>query len=322
MIAIDGYNFEGQYSEHFKNYIIYKRSLGYKYSPRQIRALLYLNKYLAPHPTITKELAESWTAKRVGESFATQAQRAGQLRQVALYLNSLDVSAFVPPIMKSKPSAFVPYIFTKVEITAIIHAVDSLEYEYRSPLFHINYPFLIRLLYSTGLRISEALALRVEDVDFEQRLLRIEQAKHNNFRLIPLPDEMWRSLLIFLEKTNRKSGFFFQNRWNEPYKSGGVLNRFKELMLSAQIPQLENGRMPRIHDLRHTFAVHSLEQMIEQSIDVYVAIPYLSDFLGHRTITTTEQYLRLTTESFGRITEPAEYLAEYLYPKENANENP
>lgn len=91
-------------------------------------------------------------------------------------------------------------------------------------------------------------------------------------------------------------------------------------MKLANTGLLENGRLPRLHDLRHTFAVHSLEQMIDQGVDVYVVIPFLSDFLGHRTIAATEQYLRLTSESFDRITAPAEMMTQNLYPKECVDE--
>ncbi len=259
--------------------------------------------------------------KKDGESFRTQEQRTGQLRQFALYLNSVDIKAFVPPIQSKKPRRFVPHIFTKDEIAAILHVADNLKYEYRSPYYHITYPLLIRLLYCTGLRISEALVVEIEDIDFTERLIRIKQAKHNNSRLIPLPDSLWLHIQGYLEQTKRKNGFLFQNRWEKHYGTTATLPRFKELMKLANIQLLENGRLPRLHDLRHTFAVHSLEQMIEQGIDVYVAIPYLSDFLGHRTIATTEQYLRLTSESFGRITVPAEAMAQDLYPKECADEN-
>jgi len=321
MIEINDYPFEGRYARHFESFVNHKRSLGYKYVPRQVRALAQLNKYLSQYPEITKKVTENWTAKKEGESFRTQEQRTGQLRQFSLYLNSVDVKAFVPPVSNKKPSPFVPHIFTKDEISAILHAADSLEYEYRSPFCHITYPLLIRLLYCTGLRISEALAIEIEDIDFAERLIRIKQAKHNNSRLIPLPDSLWLHLQDYLEQTGRKTGYLFQNRWNKPYGATATLPRFKSFMKLANTPFLENGKLPRLHDLRHTFAVHSLEQMIDQGVDVYVAIPYLSDFLGHRTIATTEQYLRLTSESFDRITTPAEALAQNLYPKECSDEN-
>jgi integrase len=316
MIQIDGYSFEGCYAELFENYVKHKRSLGYKYVPRHIRALAYMNRYLSQHPKITKEVAENWTAKIEGEAFRTQEQRNGLLRQFSLYLNSIDIKAYVPQLIPKKPSKFVPHIFTKAEISAIIHATDSLEYDYRSPFFHINYQFLIRLLYSTGLRISEALALQIKDVDFTERLIHIQQAKHNNSRIVPLPDGIWNDFLKFVKNTGRKDGFLFQNRFHRAYATGAILSMFKKIMQSACIQPNGNGRLPRLHDLRHTFAVHSLEQMIEQGVDIYVTIPYLSDFMGHRTIATTEQYLRLTSENFSRITAPTELTAQNLYPQE------
>ena len=72
-------------------------------------------------------------------------------------------------------------------------------------------------------------------------------------------------------------------------------------MKKACIPLTQNGGLPRLHDLRHTFAVHSLDSMVAQGVDAYYVLPYLSVFMGHRSIAETEKYLRLTPTSFGDI---------------------
>jgi integrase len=315
MINFEKYNFAGRYSEHFVNFIAYKRSLGYKYYRRQIREMARLNRFLSDYPEITKDVSNSWTNTNHDENHRTQKQRITQIRQFKIYLNSIGVKSYISPTVREKPSSFVPYIFTPKEIAAIIHESDNLKYNYRSPFHHIAYPLLARLLYCSGLRISEALSIEVSDIDFNERLIRIKQAKYNNSRLIPLHDQLWHLLLKYLEDTGRETGLLFRGRRDNPYHLYTAQERFKKLMKAAGIALLENGKLPRLHDIRHTFAVHSLEKMIDRGEDVYVVLPYLSDYMGHRSIKATEKYLRLTSENFNRIIAPTEELYKNLYPK-------
>jgi integrase len=186
---------------------------------------------------------------------------------------------------------------------------------------HVFYPFLLRLLYGCGLRISEALNLKLDDIDMSERVIRIEQAKNNNSRLIPLSPSLADALNRYLEQMQYErgyKGFLFVNQHGKPYRSNTVLTRFKRLLAQAGIPARENGRTPRLHDLRHTFAVHSLDQMVENGMDAYCVLPYLSTYMGHRNISCTEQYLRLTNQSFRHITAATEPMYTGLFPRGGA----
>jgi integrase/recombinase XerD len=323
-MIIDNYSFNGRFSKLCFRYIQHKRSIGYKFGERSIRAIRKMNESLSTSSenrsnddySITKEVVEKFVARKSGETPKTQEMRETVIRQFAMFLNSLSIEAYVVPTRKKSPSKFTPYIFTREQISVIFNVIDNLEYECRSPNYHYVYPFLIRLLYCCGLRISEALALKIEDVDFDEGVLRIEQAKYNNSRLVPISGSLRKVLSKYMDQVGYRGtdkGFMFRTRWNTPYKTHSIYCRFKAFLQRANIPYTENGRTPRLHDLRHTFAVHALEHMSTQGMDVYCSIPYLAAYMGHRKIKCTEQYLRLTAESYGGIIEALTPLYENLF---------
>lgn len=329
MITIDGYIFDGHFAELCSRFIKYKQSLGYKYDARSIRGVRKMNEYLSSCSvsrlkndySLSKDEVSVYTAKREGEQVSTRENREGFIRQFAIFLNSLGFQAYIAPIRKKEYGTFTPYIFTRQQISAILSVTDNLKYEYRSPHYHYVYPFLIRLLYCCGLRISEALALKIEDIDFTENMLRIEQSKYNNSRLVPMSESLKKSLGKYMDQVGYRTidkGFLFRTKWNTPYKAHSIYCRFKGFLQKADIPCTENGGTPRLHDARHTFAVHALDHMAAQGMDTYCAIPYLAAYMGHRKIRCTEQYLRLTAQSYGGIVEALTPLYENLFPKEAA----
>lgn len=320
-MIIDSCYFIGHFSELCFRYIQYKRSIGYKCA-RSIRTVRKMNECLSTASegrsgydySITKEMVEEFIARKSGETV---------IRQFCIFLDSLGIEAYIAPIRKKSKSTFTPYIFTREQISVILNVTDNLEYEYRSPNFHYIYPFLIRLLYCCGLRISEALALKIEEIDFAEGVLRIEQAKYNNSRLVPISSSLRKALAKYMGQVGHREtdkGFLFRTRWNTPYKTHSIYCRFKAFLQRADIPCTENGRTPRLYDLRHTFAVHALEHMALQGMDTYCSIPYLAAYMGHRKIKCTEQYLRLTAESYGGIIEALSPLYKNLFPEVTQNE--
>jgi len=314
MITVDGYTFEGKYAKLCSDFIMYKRSIGYKYTARTVRRVKYLNQHLSlvassvadDDYSLGKDTVEAFVSKRPSESPRTQQTREIIIRQFAIYLDSIGISAYIAPALLKwdSGSTFTPYIFTHEQISTIINVVDNLEYEYRSPHYHYVYPLLIRILYCCGLRISEALSIKIEDIDFDEGLIRIEQAKFNNSRLIPLSESLYKALVVYLSQVGlakTSKGFLFRTKWDKPYKPQSIYHRFKDFMKAAGIPHTEKGGLPRLHDVRHTFAVHSLDNMVAQGVDAYHMLPYLSVFMGHRCLKATEKYLRLTPTAFNDI---------------------
>ena len=130
---------------------------------------------------ITQELAQAWIARRPTEALATQRNRAIVIRQLGLYQTRLDIESYVLPPRSLPPQEhYEPYIFCDQQLTDLFKQIDACRYCSWVPLRHRIMPLLFRLLYRCGLRLSEALHLRVRDVDLEQGVLRIMDGKFNN----------------------------------------------------------------------------------------------------------------------------------------------
>lgn len=155
------------------------------------------------------------------------------------------------------------------------------------------------MLYGCGLRVSEALCLKCEHVDLDNGILIIMNGKNNVSRLVPVSESLRWYLTMYDSKVERaENPYFFPALRNERYSPTTILNQFRRLQEKVGIPRLRNGQYPRIHDLRHTFSVHALEQMIHRGMDPYTSLPILSTYLGHKGIESTEKYLRLTKQYF------------------------
>jgi integrase len=157
-------------------------------------------------------------------------------------------------------------------------------------------PALFRVLYGCGLRLGEALRLRVEDVDLTAGVLTIREAKFRKDRLVPLAA----SLQVYLQRYHAEMGarssdaIFFAAPHGRAYSTRTPYAMFRRMLRAAKIPHGGRGQGPRVHDLRHTFAVHRLEAWYREGADLSSKLPVLSTYLGHESIAGTQRYLQLT----------------------------
>ena len=153
------------------------------------------------------------------------------------------------------------------------------------------------------LRISEALSLKKSEIDLTNGILTIVKAKNSTSRLVPMSWSLTECCRRYAEDMGfgmSSEGYFFPSRDGGMYHRTPVYIKFKQFMKLAGIfPEGSVG--PRVHDIRHTYAVHALEKMINDGQDIYCALPILSAYMGHRGIESTEKYLRLTEEAYGSI---------------------
>lgn len=108
---------------------------------------------------------------------------------------------------------------------------------------------------------------------------------------------------------------FFEVYPGEPYKRGSVYNRFRYFLDQAGINHFGRGNGPRLHDARHTYAVYALEHMVQEGLDIYCALPILSTYMGHRTIESTEKYVRLVPAFHESILRSIEGMYKGLFPE-------
>ncbi|SHF66473.1 Site-specific recombinase XerD [Desulforamulus putei DSM 12395] len=324
MKQYDTFNFPGTYCDIAMEYVEYKQSLGFKYSyseqaeVNRMLNFIYSNSKSDPILALQPELVNAYASKRGNESARTLHIRQSHIRQFALFLNLRGIQAYVYPKELVKTTEdFVPYIFTKDEISWILREADAIGPNKNK---FVNtpyiYPAVIRMLYGCGLRVSEALAIKCEHVDLDNGVLVIMNGKNNVSRLVPISESLRQYLSMYDSKVERAGNpYFFPALHNERYSSTTILNQFRKLEEKAGISQLSNGKYPRVHDLRHTFSVHALEQMIHKGMDPYCSLPILSTYLGHKGIESTEKYLRLTKQYFIDILQFSHQDAEKIFPE-------
>ena len=269
---------------------------------------------------INRELIDGWLASEDNIKPQTRATRISQLKLFSQYFASkgYEVSWSPVPGYATKGSRYIPYIFSEKEISQILYVADSLRPNYGTTRFHAMFPIILRALYCTGMRVSEVLRLRVSDVDLVQGYLYVYDGKFEKSRRIPSSESLLNDLRNYYAANADYIGscgdnFFFPNAFGEPYSQRTVYDKFREVLWKAGIPHQGKGKGPRVHDFRHTFAVHSLHKSLLKGKDSYAALTTLMAYLGHSRIGSTEYYLRLTSEVYPEILEvTAEYSAQII----------
>jgi len=287
-----------------------KQACGYRYH-EGIRLLLHFDRLLCDETLQCNELPRSitrkWLAKQPHESAVTQQHRISVVRQFAKFMCRQGYRADVPDrLLGAKNAAtFLPRILTHAEVGQLLNAVDQLTPTARSPLRHLIMPEVFRLLYGCGFRLSEVLHLRVADVDLNRGILTVRQGKFGKDRLVPpvLPLVMrLQKYAASFEARRPSDAFFFPSHPGGPWAIQTVYHLFRQLLLQCAIPHAGRSKGPRVHDVRHTFAVHSLLRWYREGADLDAKLPVLAAYLGHQSLAGTQHYLHLTAELFPEIT--------------------
>jgi len=315
------FHFQGGLADSITAFIEEKHRLGYKYM-RESYELLNLDRFSLDHECsncLPEELVMAWTQRQPNHSAATTNFKITVIRELAKFMARNSCEAFeYPPGMAPKPThEHTPYIFTHEEIRRLFDSIDHMKPRCESPKRHIIYPVLFRLLYCCGLRASEALHLSVSDVDIEGGVLLIRNAKAYNDRLVPLEASVLEKCAQYKQQLHSSSApeqCFFPAPDGYPYHIFSVRTTFRDLLWASGISY--GGRLvgPRMHDLRHTFAVHSLQKAVAQGKDPQEVIPVLATYLGHKTCEGTYRYLHMTAEMFPEMLERIEAACGQLMP--------
>jgi len=313
---------DGVFKELFLTFIKYKQGLGFQYGhaiQANLRRLnVQLNEFQLHMPILTKEIVESLCSKRPHEAPATQQKRVSLLRHFAEFLNEMGYEAYVYPANYSVKwiDCFAPYIFNHEQINNIIMAADSLKPLKASPTYHLVWPAFIRVLYGCGLRLSEGLELKTIDVDLDAGIIYIDKSKKGTSRFVPLSASLTKYCREYALKMNlTDSKYFFPSPRKTRYSVNAAFGQIKKVYAKAGIPHLSNGRLPRIHDLRHAYCCHALEQMQEKGFDLYYTLPIISTYVGHQGIRDTERYLRLPAFQYPLIIDAENVVLKGIVPE-------
>ena len=196
----------GAFAEVAQEFIQYKRSAGFKYAdePKCLSRFCRFSEELGiTEIEIARSLAEKWTVQRESESEKSRSHRITCIRQFAIYLNNLGYDAYIVPEVKGlNHNSFVPYIFTHEQIVSVIKAADETEPREVARNMHLALPVIFRILYGCGLRVSEVVGLRYKDVNLEDGILTIREAKTDRDRYIPLSDSVKEACIGSWERLN------------------------------------------------------------------------------------------------------------------------
>lgn len=308
-------------------YIDLKRSLGYKYSDVGSAFATYDQFAFEKNVTeimVTKEFIDEWCKKKPNESDKTRYNRIQHIRQFSQFLCDLGFRSYIPKLPRNK-GTFIPYIFTQNEIQSIFTICDTLTNTPRHQVSSlIAIPVLFRLLYATGIRISEALYLTCRDINIQEKYFVLRQCKGGKDRMVPLSDslaktcEQYLTFRKLISPIGRESRFLVSS--NGSSLTNGIAYRwFRRVIYLANISHGGRGVGPRIHDLRHTFSVHSLATMSMSGLDLYHSLPILSIYLGHQSLEATDKYVRLTSEMYPDLIKKSSDICSSVFPVINPN---
>jgi integrase/recombinase XerD len=208
----------------------------------------------------------------------------------------------LPAVVPKPPARFVPYIYAQEELRRLLEATSSYQ---RKPgsLEPITMRTIVLLLYGSGLRVREAINLDRADVDWHNAVLSVRRTKFFKSRLVPFGPHLGSALTRYVQRPQRvlsagpDQTAFFTTRSGARLKQGTVQWSFRRLREKAGIRRADGAcYQPRLHDLRHTFAVHRLTSWYRQGADVQKLLPHLSVYLGHAQFAATVVYLSMTPE--------------------------
>jgi integrase len=287
-----------------------KRAVGYKYDAEERVLARFAAFSQAEFPgleTVSRASAEAWiaAARQRGVRPATLQGLAAPVRELARWLGRRGTAAYVLPAgTLPRPARYVPHIYTDQELAALFAATDRCRFSSEAPSRHLVMPVLFRTVYACGLRASEARLLRPADVDVVAGVLQVRDAKGGKDRQMPVSGAVRERLAGYQVRVSGRPGwewFFPGSSPGQPLTLGNVYKNFRRFLWQARISHGGPGRGPRVHDLRHTFAVNNLRSWFASGEDAATLLPALQAYMGHSSIGDTAYYLRLTAESYPQI---------------------
>jgi integrase/recombinase XerD len=288
-----------------QDYIEMRRSLGFKLHDTAIglrKFVTFLEQHNASH--ITVALSLQWAQENSRVQPVEWARRLSFVRGFARHWSATDPRTEVPPegLLPYRPARVRPYLYSEQEVRRLLQA--ALELASLQGLASKTYYCLLGLLSVTGLRISEALHLRYEDVDLTEGILAVRSTKFGKSRFVPIHTSTQRVLCDYAAHrarflAGRPASFFFVSRRGTPLEPSRVRRTFYTLSqrTGLRTPGVSHG--PRLHDFRHGFAVQTLIQWYRSGQDVERRLPILSTFLGHVHVSDTYWYLTSCPELMG-----------------------
>lgn len=283
-----------------RDYVAMRRSLGYRMDAAERLLRSFIDDVEAGgEVTVTAANAVAWATRPAAASPIWWCRRLSMVRSFARYLSAFDASCQVPPtgLLRAGNTRATPYIYSDEEIAALVHAAGTLA----QPLHAASCQAIISLLAATGMRIGEVVALAQRDVDLTAGIVTVVNGKYGASRHVPLHPSTVAMLTRYARRRDRLCPApvvdrFFVTSVGTAVTTGSIELTFTKLLVHAQVVAPPGRRRPRLHDLRHRFAVVTLQDWYRDGVDVRARLPLLSTMLGHVNPASTYWYLTATLD--------------------------
>lgn len=297
---------------HLEQYLELRHRLGFKFYDTSCELRKFVRFAQEANASyITTPLAIRWATQPTGCLPARWGTRLGMLRQFAQYLQGVDPRHEVPPkgLLPCRYHRKTPYLYRDEEVLQLLQAAQQIP----SPkgLRAATYSTLFGLLAVTGMRLGEAISLDRQDVDLDQGLLKVRQAKFNKSRWVPLHSTSRDKLQQYSRLRDRlcphpKSPSFLLSERGTRLTGWIVRHWFIRLSHQIGLRQPTDSHGPRIHDLRHRFVIATLRQWYQTDKDIEAHLPELATYIGHGHVQDTYWYISATPELLQLATERLE----------------
>lgn len=243
--------------------------------------------------SISKEMIDNWLDTNSFKKINTQATFISMLRQYTKFIRALGREAYIPDEDYTlKRESYIPYSFTEDELISLFDTFDSVTPRVKKYRQNFVHPVLFRMMYCCGMRPSEPLHLRTEDVNLDTGDVFIRQTKRHKDRHIIMSEDM-RQLCICYDLLSEPREWFFQKWDGTPYSRRWMTRQFHLYWKKSGLVKHGN---PRPYDLRHAFASRNIIRWMDEGKDVMSLMPYLGVYMGHSELNSTFYYIHLLPE--------------------------
>lgn len=296
--------FTGPLGPWINKHLALRRSLGFIYKAAEYNLDefdQYLKENFPQCKTISREMVIGFLDSKPQNSPLTRSQHITSLRQFCRFMFQFDTDTYIPEkrLLKHAKPEVEPHIFTEEEIRQLIYQAKNMNV--RDKLLPHTYAAIIGLLWVTGMRIGEVVHLKIEDLDVIEGIITVQQTKFFKSRIIPLSPSSNQALVCYKQQraiagySEEPKAPLFYNHRGKPCITATTPRTIKELIIRTGI-KTPSGKIPRVHDIRHSFATRWILDFYRNNKDPTVYLPVLATYMGHANIANTQVYLHPSIE--------------------------
>lgn len=305
------------YFKHFfQNTMTLFHNLGYKleYLESLLNEFdLFCDEYYPNVRELTKEISQKWIYSTKIQSKHVLSERVSTIKYLSKYLNSIGIESYMPDYGIDLGPHKCIHLFDDHQLMRFFDGTDHINQHKRSPNREYIAPVIFRLIYSCGLRNSEACQIKMSDIDLEKGIINIYHSKGDKDRRIFMDDSMRKLCLKFNEVYSKilpNREYFFQPSYEKKKLTKYNIDDFFDIILKITGLDKELPIKPTVHGLRHLFAVKSMKKCLASGEDFNNWIKYLSQYMGHQTTNETLYYLHMTESLLPEYREKMKNLTE------------